>query len=132
MAYFECLHEMKLIVDLMYEGGIKNMNYSISNTAEYGEYVSGPKVIGNESKEAMKKVLENIQSGNFTKEWINENKQGSNKEFHAMREKSNAHSIEVFDRVGIRFFSHCMEFFVRTLFILIYPFFSKISRLDIF
>ena len=70
MAYFECLHEMKLIVDLMYEGGIKNMNYSISNTAEYGEYVSGPKVVGNESKEAMKKVLENIQSGNFTKEWI--------------------------------------------------------------
>jgi len=94
MAYFECLHEMKLIVDLMYEGGIKNMNYSISNTAEYGEYVSGPKVVGNESKEAMKKVLENIQSGNFTKEWINENKEGSNKEFHAMREKSNAHSIE--------------------------------------
>ena len=94
MAYFECLHEMKLIVDLMYEGGIKNMNYSISNTAEYGEYVSGPRVIGNESKEAMKKVLENIQSGNFTKEWINENKEGSNKEFHAMREKSNSHSIE--------------------------------------
>ena len=94
MAYFECLHEMKLIVDLMYEGGIKNMNYSISNTAEYGEYVSGPKVVGNESKEAMKKVLENIQSGNFTKEWINENKEGSNKEFHAMREKSNSHSIE--------------------------------------
>ena len=94
MAYFECLHEMKLIVDLMYEGGIKNMNYSISNTAEYGEYVSGPRVIGYESKEAMKKVLENIQSGNFTKEWINENKEGSNKEFHAMREKSNSHSIE--------------------------------------
>ena len=94
MAYFECLHEMKLIVDLMYEGGIKNMNYSISNTAEYGEYVSGPKVVGSESKEAMKKVLENIQSGNFTKEWINENKEGSNKEFHAMREKSNSHSIE--------------------------------------
>ena len=78
----------------MYEGGIKNMNYSISNTAEYGEYVSGPKVVGSESKEAMKKVLENIQSGNFTKEWINENKEGSNKEFHAMREKSNSHSIE--------------------------------------
>ena len=94
MAYFECLHEMKLIVDLMYEGGIKNMNYSISNTAEYGEYVSGPKVVGSESKEAMKKVLENIQSGNFTKEWINENKEGSNKEFHAMREKPNSHSIE--------------------------------------
>ena len=94
MAYFECLHEMKLIVDLMYEGGIKNRNNSISNTAEYGEYVSGPRIIGNESKEAMKKVLENIQSGNFTKEWINENKEGSNKEFHAMREKSNSHSIE--------------------------------------
>ena len=94
MAYFETVHEVKLIVDLIYEGGIANMNYSISNTAEYGEYVSGPKVVGNESKEAMKKVLENIQSGNFTKEWINENKEGSNKEFHAMREKSNSHSIE--------------------------------------
>ncbi len=94
MAYFECLHEMKLIVDLMYEGGIKNMNYSISNTAEYGEYVSGPKVIGEESKAAMKKILSNIQSGEFTEEWMNENKKGSNKEFFAMREKSNSHSIE--------------------------------------
>ena len=65
MAYFECLHEMKLIVDLMYEGGINNMNYSISNTAEYGGYVSGPAVVGSESKVAMKKVLENIQSGKF-------------------------------------------------------------------
>ena len=83
MAYFECLHEMKLIVDLMYEGGIKNMNYSISNTAEYGEYVSGPVVVGEESKKAMKKVLENIQSGKFVRDWMNENKSGSNKEFHS-------------------------------------------------
>ena len=82
MAYFECLHEMKLIVDLMYEGGINNMNYSISNTAEYGGYVSGPAVVGSESKVAMKKVLENIQSGKFVKDWMNENKSGSNKEFH--------------------------------------------------
>ena len=74
MAYFECLHEMKLIVDLMYEGGINNMNYSISNTAEYGGYVSGPAVVGNDSKKAMKKVLENIQSGKFVKDWMNENK----------------------------------------------------------
>ena len=94
MAYFECLHEMKLIVDLMYEGGIKNMNYSISNTAEYGEYVSGPVVVGEESKKAMKKVLENIQSGKFVRDWMNENKSGSNKEFHSMREKSNSHQIE--------------------------------------
>jgi ketol-acid reductoisomerase len=72
MAYFECLHEMKLIVDLMYEGGINNMNYSISNTAEYGGYVSGPAVVGSESKVAMKKVLENIQSGKFVKDWMNE------------------------------------------------------------
>ena len=94
MSYFECLHEMKLIVDLMYEGGIKNMNYSISNTAEYGEYVSGPVVVGEESKKAMKKVLENIQSGKFVRDWMNENKSGSNKEFHSMREKSNSHQIE--------------------------------------
>ena len=83
MAYFECLHEMKLIVDLMYEGGINNMNYSISNTAEYGGYVSGPAVVGSESKVAMKKVLENIQSGKFVKDWMNENKSGSNKQFHS-------------------------------------------------
>jgi len=94
MAYFECLHEMKLIVDLMYEGGIKNMNYSISNTAEYGEYVSGPEVVGNEVKESMKKILENIQTGKFVEKWMNENKQGSNKEFFNLREKSNSHQIE--------------------------------------
>ena len=94
MAYFECLHEMKLIVDLMYEGGINNMNYSISNTAEYGGYVSGPAVVGNDSKKAMKKVLENIQSGKFVKDWMNENKSGSNKQFHSMRAQSADHQIE--------------------------------------
>ena len=70
MAYFECLHEMKLIVDLIYEGGMANMRYSISNTAEFGDYYTGPKVITAETKAAMKQCLENIQSGNFTKEFI--------------------------------------------------------------
>ena len=73
MAYFECLHEVKLIVDLIYEGGIANMNYSISNTAEYGEYVSGPKIIKkDETKKRMKEVLADIQSGKFTKDWMKE------------------------------------------------------------
>ncbi len=67
MAYFECVHEVKLIVDLIYEGGIANMNYSVSNTAEYGEYVSGPRVVGKESREAMRQVLDDIQSGKFVK-----------------------------------------------------------------
>jgi ketol-acid reductoisomerase len=70
MAYFECLHELKLIVDLMYEGGIANMNYSISNNAEYGEYVTGPKVINDESREAMKQALHNIQTGEYAKQFI--------------------------------------------------------------
>ncbi|MEE9331076.1 MAG: ketol-acid reductoisomerase [Methylophilaceae bacterium] len=70
MAYFECLHELKLIVDLMYEGGIANMNYSISNNAEYGEYVTGPEVIGTQAKKAMKKCLDNIQNGNYAKQFI--------------------------------------------------------------
>jgi len=70
------------------------MNYSISNTAEYGGYVSGPAVVGNDSKKAMKKVLENIQSGKFVKDWMNENKSGSNKEFHSMRKESSNHQIE--------------------------------------
>lgn len=72
MAYFECLHELKLIVDLMYEGGIANMNYSISNNAEYGEYVTGPKVINEESRQAMREALANIQSGEYAKRFINE------------------------------------------------------------
>jgi len=70
MAYFECLHELKLIVDLMYEGGIANMNYSISNNAEYGEYVTGPKIINDESRKAMKECLENVQNGNYAKRFI--------------------------------------------------------------
>ena len=70
MAYFECLHELKLIVDLMYEGGIANMRYSISNTAEYGDYVSGPRVINEESKKAMKEILKEIQNGKFAKDFV--------------------------------------------------------------
>ena len=76
VAYFECLHEMKLIVDLMYEGGLERMNYSVSDTAEWGGYVSGPRVINDSSKEAMKDVLADIQSGKFAKEWIQENEDG--------------------------------------------------------
>lgn len=76
MAYFECLHELKLIVDLMYQGGIADMRYSISNTAEYGDYVSGPKVIGDESKKAMKNILKEIQNGAFAKDFILERKAG--------------------------------------------------------
>jgi len=79
MAYFECLHEVKLIVDLIYEGGIANMNYSISNTAEYGEYVSGKKIVDDKTKERMKEVLKDIQSGKFTKDWMKENEAGQKK-----------------------------------------------------
>jgi ketol-acid reductoisomerase len=77
MAYFECLHELKLIVDLMYEGGIGTMNYSISNNAEYGEYVTGPAVIGKESREAMRQALHNIQTGEYAKSFILENRAGA-------------------------------------------------------
>ncbi len=93
MAYFECLHEVKLIVDLIYEGGIANMNYSVSNTAEYGEYVSGPKVVGPESRAAMKRVLADIQSGRFARDWVLENRAGQ-PSFKAMRALSAAHPIE--------------------------------------
>jgi ketol-acid reductoisomerase len=77
MAYFECLHELKLIVDLMYEGGIGNMNYSISNNAEYGEYVSGPRVITDETRKVMKDILKDIQTGEYAKSFINENRAGA-------------------------------------------------------
>jgi ketol-acid reductoisomerase len=77
MAYFECLHELKLIVDLIYEGGIANMNYSISNNAEYGEYVSGPKIITDDTKLAMKRMLKDIQSGEYAKSFILENRAGA-------------------------------------------------------
>ena len=94
MAYFECLHEVKLIVDLIYEGGIANMNYSISNTAEYGEYVTGPKIINKEeTKKRMKEVLADIQSGKFTKDWMDECKNGQ-KNFLATRAKLAEHSVE--------------------------------------
>jgi ketol-acid reductoisomerase len=93
MAYFECLHEVKLIVDLIYEGGIANMNYSISNTAEYGEYVTGPRIVTDETKKEMKRVLADIQSGRFTRDWMLENKVGQ-ASFKAMRARSAAHPIE--------------------------------------
>jgi len=93
MAYFECVHEVKLIVDLIYEGGIANMNYSISNTAEYGEYVSGKKVIDNKTKERMKEILKDIQSGKFAKQWMNECKNGQ-KNFLKMRKELAEHPIE--------------------------------------
>jgi len=93
MAYFECLHEVKLIVDLIYEGGIANMNYSISNTAEYGEYVSGPRIITAATKAEMKRVLNDIQSGKFTRDWMLENKVNQTS-FKATRAHVNAHPIE--------------------------------------
>ena len=93
MAYFECLHETKLIVDLIYEGGIANMNYSISNTAEYGEYVSGPRVVDNRTKREMKKILTDIQDGTFARNWVLENQAGA-PSFHAKRARMNDHLIE--------------------------------------
>jgi ketol-acid reductoisomerase len=93
MAYFECLHEVKLIVDLIYEGGIATMNYSISNTAEYGEYVTGPRIITAETKAEMKRILSDIQSGKFTRDWMLENRVNQTA-FKAMRLKSAQHPIE--------------------------------------
>ena len=94
MAYFECLHELKLIVDLMYEGGIANMNYSISNNAEYGEYVTGPKVINEESRWAMQEALKNIQNGEYAKRFILEGKTNY-PEMTARRRLNAEHQIEV-------------------------------------
>ena len=93
MAYFECLHELKLIVDLMYEGGIANMNYSISNTAEWGEYVTGPRIITADTKAEMKRVLHDIQTGKFTTEWMQEWKAGGAR-FKGIRRNNDAHQIE--------------------------------------
>ncbi len=93
MAYFECLHEVKLIVDLIYEGGIANMNYSISNTAEYGEYVTGPRIITDETKAEMRRVLKDIQSGKFTRDWMLENRVNQTS-FKATRARMAAHPIE--------------------------------------
>tara|TARA_B100000941_G_scaffold64252_1_gene42610 strand:- start:474 stop:1493 length:1020 start_codon:yes stop_codon:yes gene_type:complete len=93
MAYFECLHEVKLIVDLIYEGGIANMNYSISNTAEYGEYQSGPRLVTKETKLEMKKILNDIQTGKFVTNWMNECKSGQ-PTFKAIRRLNDAHPVE--------------------------------------
>ncbi|HDB5680291.1 TPA: ketol-acid reductoisomerase [Staphylococcus aureus] len=93
LAYFEVLHEMKLIVDLMYEGGMENVRYSISNTAEFGDYVSGPRVITPDVKENMKAVLTDIQNGNFSNRFIEDNKNGF-KEFYKLREEQHGHQIE--------------------------------------
>jgi ketol-acid reductoisomerase len=94
MAYFECLHELKLIVDLIYEGGIGNMNYSISNNAEYGEYATGPKIITAETKRAMKEALTRIQSGEYAREFILENRAGA-AVLMSRRRMTAQHSIEV-------------------------------------
>jgi ketol-acid reductoisomerase len=93
MAYFECVHEVKLIVDLIYEGGIATMDYSVSNTAEYGQYVSGPRVVTPETKAEMKKILDDIQTGKFVKDWMLENRVNQTS-FKSMRAKNAAHPIE--------------------------------------
>src|SRR5439155_5032420 len=96
IAYFECLHELKLIVDLIQEGGLSYMRYSVSDTAEYGDYTRGPRVVNDQTRAEMKKILSEIQSGEFARQWINENKTGR-KKFLAMREAARDQPIE---RVG--------------------------------
>ena len=98
IAYFECLHELKLIVDLFYEGGISHMNYSVSETAEYGGLLRGPQVIGKESRQAMKQVLKEVQDGTFASRWLLENKVGQ-PNFNGMRKESEEHPIE---KVGVK------------------------------
>ncbi len=93
MAYFECLHEVKLIVDLIYQGGLSYMRYSISNTAEYGDYTRGPRIITDETKAEMKRILGEIQDGSFAREWILENKANA-PSFKALRRKEKAHQVE--------------------------------------
>jgi ketol-acid reductoisomerase len=93
MAYFECMHELKLIVDLMYRGGLNFMRYSVSDTAEWGDYVSGPRLVTKQTKAEMKKILKEIQSGKFAKDWINENKTGR-KKFYKLRAQDIDHPIE--------------------------------------
>lgn len=97
VAYFECLHELKLIVDLMYEGGLEGMRYSISDTAQWGDFVSGPRVVNEAVKAEMKEVLKDIQTGKFAKGWIIEN-QVNRPEFHAINARENEHQIEVVGR----------------------------------
>ena len=93
IAYFEVLHELKLIVDLMYEGGLNYMRYSISETAEYGDYSRGPRIIDERTRETMRQVLKEIQDGTFAREWIAENHEGQHR-FKAMREADTNHPVE--------------------------------------
>jgi ketol-acid reductoisomerase len=93
IAYFECLHELKLIVDLFYQGGINYMRYSVSDTAEYGDYVSGPRIINDSTRKEMKKILEEIQDGSFARRWIKENEDGR-PNFNAIKAKQRDHIIE--------------------------------------
>ncbi len=94
IAYFECLHELKLIVDLIYEGGLSYMRYSVSDTAEWGDYISGPRIITEETRKEMKKILAEIQSGEFAKKWMAENRKGGRKKFLGMRKKQETQPIE--------------------------------------
>jgi len=100
MAYFECVHELKLIVDLIYQGGLNYMRYSISNTAEYGDYTRGPRIITEETKAEMRRILEEIRSGRFAREWILENKANA-PSFKALRRQERAHPVEQIGR-GLR------------------------------
>ncbi len=93
MAYFECMHELKLIVDLFYQGGLNYMRYSVSNTAEYGDYTRGPRIVTEETKKEMKKILSEIQSGQFAREWILENK-ANQAGFKSTRRREREHLIE--------------------------------------
>jgi ketol-acid reductoisomerase len=97
IAYFECLHELKLIVDLIYEGGLGYMRYSVSDTAEYGDYTRGPRIVTQETRAEMKKILSEIQSGEFARQWIAENKEGRGK-FLAMREAARTQPVETVGR----------------------------------
>ena len=97
IAYFECLHELKLIVDLIQEGGLAYMRYSISDTAEYGDYTRGPRIVNEQTRAEMKKILSEIQSGEFAKQWIEENRSGR-KKFLAMREAAENQPIETVGR----------------------------------
>jgi ketol-acid reductoisomerase len=93
MAYFECLHEVKLIVDLMYEEGIAGMRYSISDTAEYGDLTRGPRIVTDETKAEMKRILTEIQDGTFAEEWVNESDSGR-ANYHRLQDEGKAHPIE--------------------------------------
>jgi len=97
MAYFECMHELKLIVDLFYQGGLNYMRYSVSNTAEYGDYTRGPRIITDQTRAEMRRILEEVRSGQFAKEWILENKAGA-PSFKALRRREQKHPIEVVGR----------------------------------